>query len=108
MSLRRLGKLADNKTRPLKIVFSDKDTKFKFLNKRKDIADNCEIKKVFDKPVYVNCDNSFLVQKEEFRLRQMLKDAKAKNPGSSCYIRSRSLYLKGTVVDEIDVRNQLF
>ena len=108
LSLQRLGKRNGEKIRPLKIVLKDTDTKYKVLNRKKAIANNYEIKKTFDSIVFVNCDNSFLVQKEEFRLRQRLKELKMKNPGASCYIRSRSLYVDDTAVDEVDITNQLF
>ena len=108
LSVRRIGKSNNDKPRPLKVTLKNNASKFKFLNKRKSVSSNHEIKKVLNNAVFINCDNTHLVQKEEFRLRQKLKELKVKHPGTSCYIRSGSLYLDGTAVDDVDIRNQLF
>ena len=104
----RLGKRQTNKTRPLKIQMKSPEQKFKLLNNRKKISNNDEIKHAFRNKVYVNVDSSFLLQKEEFRLRRELKELKANAPQTVAYIRSGALYSNGTIVDKIDIRNQFF
>ena len=108
VSLQRLGKRQPGKSRPLKIVFEDSEKKYQLLNMRRSISTNDRIQRIFHRRIYINCDSSFLMQKEEFRLRQKLKQLKSENPGSSSYIRSGTLYLNGTIFDKIDVKNQLF
>ena len=108
VSLRRLGRKSTDKARPLKIEFKNTDLKFRFLNKRKNIIQNREIKRYFHNTIYVNPDNSYLVQCEEFRLRQRLKELKEEDPSAFPYIRSGNLYSHDTVIDRIDVCNQLF
>ena len=107
-SFKRLGKRKQNKSRPLKVTFKDKDHKYIVLNKRKDIASNEKIREAFQNKVFVNPDCSFLVQKEELRLRESLKRLKKEKPTSSSYLRSGKLYLDDEIFDEVDVRNQLF
>lgn len=107
-SLQRLGKRNDNKHRPLKITLSDTDAKFAFLNARKSISMNDTLRQVFHNRVYVNTDNSFLRQKEEFRLRQRLKDLKNEKANSRSFIPCGALYLNGSIVGKVDVRNHLF
>lgn len=108
VSLQRLGKRQHNKIRPLRVTLSDTKAKYKFLNKRRDVLMNNNIHKTFHERIFINCDNSFLMQKEEFRLRQSLRKLKSEHPTSPVFVRSGSLYLDGSVVDSVDVRNQLF
>jgi len=108
LSTKRLGKRSGQKIRPLKITLRDSDVKYKFLNKRRDIANNDELFKTFHQRIFVSCDSSFLVRKEEFRLRQRLKDLKTENPNTPSFIRSGSLYLGNVLIDRIDVKKQLF
>lgn len=108
MSYQRLGKRQSGKTRPLKITLKSTENKYQLLNRRRSVATNETIQQLFHKRIYINCDSSFLVQKEEFRLRQRLKQLKSEEPGSSIYIRSGVLYLDNSIIDKIDVKNQLF
>lgn len=108
VTLQRLGKRQPNKNRPLMIQLDNKELKFKLLNKRKKISKDESIKQVFRDKIYVNPDSSYLMQKEEFRLRQKLRQLKNANPEIASYIRSGVLYSDGAVVDKADVRNQFF
>jgi len=108
VNLQRLGKRQPNKNRPLKIKFDNKELKFKMLNNRKKISSDENIKKSFGDKIYVNPDSSHLMQKEEFRLRQILNQLKIEKPETASYIRSGALYSNGAVVDRVDVRNQFF
>ena len=107
ISLQRLGKKQSGKVRPLKITLKNPEKKFSFLNKRKMIIMNDKLKTFFHNRIYVNSDNSFLVQKEEYRLRQRLKEMKDDFPGIPAYIRSGALLFDGKVVDKVDIKNQL-
>ena len=108
VSLRRLGRNVQGKSRPLKIELTSTDQKFKILNQRKNITRNQVIQTCFQTKVFVNPDNSFLIQKEEHRLRQELKEYKECNPSRSYYIRSGVLYHDNKMIDRINIRNQLF
>ena len=108
VTVRRLGNKRADRFRPLKVTLSDSDKKFKFLNKRKFIAANDEMKNIFHNRIFVNTDSSFLVQKEESRLRERLKELKREDPNTPIYIRSGALYYDGGIIDKVDVTNQLF
>lgn len=108
VSFRRLGKRQHGKSRPLRITLKNTNDKYQLLNSRKSISMNTTIRKTFHTGVYIGCDSSFLVQKEEYRLRQRLKEIKSEDPRSSCYIRSGALYLGNEIIDKVNVRNQLF
>ena len=108
VSVRRLGKRTSQKPRPIKVEMRHKELKFAFLNKRKSITRNQEIQTYFQNKVFVNTDNSFLVQREENRLRVRLKEMGRSEPNTNSYIRAGVLYQDDHKVDEVDVRNQLF
>ncbi|MEL7309091.1 MAG: hypothetical protein AAGK05_15315, partial [Pseudomonadota bacterium] len=107
-SFQRLGKRQQNKNRPLKVTLKNSSQKFQFLNKRESLSKNNDLMHTFKSKIYVNADNSFLVQKEEYRLRQKLKDLKREKPLLSSYIRSGVLYHAGKEIDRVNVKNQLF
>jgi hypothetical protein len=108
VSTHRLGKKHGDKPRPLKVVLKDKDTKFKILNERKNVAQNKTLLKVFGSRVYINPDSSFLVQKENFRLRQRKKALNEEYPDIETYIRAGVLYHDGKPVDKVNIEKQLF
>ena len=108
VSLRRLGKRQSNSNRPLKVTLKKTEQKFKFLNNKKAISNNSELTQLFNNKIYINVDNSFLMQKEEYRLRQRLKELKREDPSCSSYIRAGVLYHDGVIDDKSDVRNQIF
>ena len=102
------GKELKQHVRPLKVIFKDKDAKFNLMNKRKEIANDTQLKHLFHNRIFVDCDSSFLVQKEEFRLRKRLKELKTENPTASAFIRSGVLYVDGSAADKVDISKQLF
>ena len=104
----RLGRRNSDKPRPLKVSLRDKGKKFEMLNKRRNISSSDILVRTFGEKIFVNPDNSFLVQKEEARLRSELKKLKAQYPHASLYIRSGSLYLDGEIVDKVNIKKQLF
>jgi hypothetical protein len=63
---------------------------------------------MFQTKVYINPDNSPLVQQEEFRLRGKMKQLKKDEPSLPSYIKAGVLYYNGSKIDEINVRHQLF
>ena len=69
-STHRLGRRRDNGPRALKIQMKAKDNKYKLLNKRREILKSENLLKIFGHKIFVNPDQSFLVQREELRLRQ--------------------------------------
>ena len=105
--VQRLGKRSD-KPRLLKVILQDKDDKFRILNKRSEISKNRSITDVFGSRVFVNQDSSFLVQKEEKRLRSKLESLKQEYSNDNIFIRSGVLYHNGKTVDRVDVSKQLF
>ena len=66
--------------------------------------------KVFGNTVYVNPDNTVLVQLEKQRLRKRLHQLRTgtEDPGGSSYIRSGVLFSKGVEMDHVDTTRQLF
>ena len=106
--MRRLGKRTSDKSRPLKIELKHKHLKFDFLNVRKSINSSKEIQKHFSKKIFINTDSSFLMRKEEFRLRERLREMKRNDPNMSSYIRAGVLYQDDRKVDEVDVCSHLF
>ena len=108
VSFLRLGRPRNDRPRPIKVTFRNADLKFSLLNKRKMISSCSDLRRQFNNKIFVNADSSFLVRKEEFRLRQELTRLKSDEPGSRCFIRSGSLFVDGLVHDRIDISNQLF
>ena len=108
VSFFRLGKPRNDRPRPIKVTLRNADLKFALLNKRKMISSCSDLRRQFNSKIFINADSSFLVRKEEFRLRQELTRLKSNKPGSVCFIRSGSLFVDGLVHDKIDVSNQLF
>lgn len=108
IDFQRLGKRTPNKHRPLRITLADKKVKFAFLNMRKSISMNKDLQQAFHNRVFINSDNSFLRQKEDYRLRERLRELKNDYPNSRSYIRAGALYQNGSIIDKVDVRNQIF
>ena len=94
--------------RPIKMTLNTAELKFQLLNKRKHIISNDSLTKLFGNKIYINPDNSLIVQKEEQRLRARAKELKGESPNVTTYVRSGKLYHDGKVVDSVDVRNHLF
>lgn len=104
----RLGKRSTNRPRPLKVCFKSKEQKYRLLNKRRDVSRNATLKQVFGATVYLNPDNTVLVQQEERRLRSRLQSLKIDDPDGIHYIRSGVLYSNGKEVDRVNMIPQLF
>ena len=107
-STKRLGQLKPGKPRPIKIELRTRDIKYRLLNRRREISKNESLIKTFGRKIFVNPDQSFLVQREELRLREEQSRLKDENPGSSVYIRSGVLYLDNSPKDRINVTHHLF
>ena len=106
--IQRIGKRQPNKVRPIKMTLNTAELKFQLLNKRKQIISNDSLTKLFGNKIYINPDNSLIVQKEEQRLRAKAKELKSESPNVATYVRSGKLYHDGKVIDSVDVRNHLF
>ena len=105
VSYQRLGKRRAGKSRPLKIALKHSKDKYRLLNLGQSISMNETIIQTFyARVVFISCDCSFRVQKEEFRLRLRLKQRKFDKPSSKCYIRSDALYLDDFIIDKIDIK----
>ena len=110
-SIHRLGGQNENNgkgPRPIKVQLKTRDEKYKLLNKRREISTNDVIIKTFGRKIYVNPDQSYLIQKEELRLRRERARLKNKFPNSSVFIRSGVLYMDNSPFDKVDVSKQLF
>ncbi|MEL7308770.1 MAG: hypothetical protein AAGK05_13455, partial [Pseudomonadota bacterium] len=105
--IQRIGKRQPNKIRPIKITLRSTKQKFKLLNNRRHIVANDHLTKLFGNKIFINPDNSLVVQKEEQLLRSKAKELKDEYPNVATYIRSGKLYHDGRVIDSVDVRNQL-
>ena len=106
--IQRIGKRQSNKIRPIKVTLNTTELKFKFLNHRKQVTSNVSLTNLFGNNIFINPDNSPIVQKEEQRLRLKANEMKAETPNVATYIRSGKLYHDGRVVDSVNVQNQLF
>jgi hypothetical protein len=82
--------------------------KYELLNKLRNIIDSKDIQKSFRNKIFVNPDNSPLVQREEHRLREKAKQLRKDEPNLPAYIKAGVLYHNGSKVDEIDTSRQLF
>ena len=110
LSSTRLGKSNDKKNnpRPLKVVFNEFAAKNEVLYKERILRQTDSIQSAFG-TLYANKDSSFLMRKEEKRLRDALKALRSTslNP-DNIYLSSGKLYNDSIEVDRIDIRNQLF
>lgn len=104
----RLGKRASGRTRHLLVRFRSVADRNSFLFNQKKLRNSQPCRENFG-VIYVNRDASFLVKKEEKRLRdkknRMLSTLK---DGDRLYIRKDSLYLNDDIIDSIDISKQLF
>ena len=107
-SVSRIGRSISDKARPLLVTVSKPDCKFSFLNARRKVTNDPHITDIFKDRIFINPDSSPLVRKEERRLRMKLKALKNDNPNSKGFIKGGNLFVDDVVVDQVDVRNQLF
>ena len=104
----RLGKAKSGRSRLLKVRFDDVDTKFEIIRSQRVLRQDPEIRAAFGN-VYINHDSTPLVRKEERRLRIKMRElTSGLCETDRLYIRGGSLYKNGTIVDTINVSNQLF
>lgn len=100
----RIGKISNNKIRPLKIKFKDEKSKIKGIDKFRIISrDNPELKDIF-----MNYDQSELTRSEYTRLRNKKKTLVNENPGKTVHLRKGQLRLNDAIIDYFDIRNQVF
>lgn len=106
--VRRIGKRIDGKNRPLLVRFWERSSRNEFLYEQKKFRQSDEINSTFGK-VFVNKDSTFLVRKEEFRLRGKLKSIRSTlKANESAYIKNGKLFMNNEEIDCIDISKQLF
>ena len=94
--------------RLLKVKFEDAASKYKVMRSQRNMRENNALVEAFGR-IYVNPDSTFLMRKEEKRLREKLKDLKVTaHETDMIYIRRGTLYRNNEVIDKINVANQLF
>ena len=104
----RLGRHDRSKTRPIKVSFTNAHTRNQVLFNRKRIWENDNVKKLFRK-IYINPDQTYLGRLEGKRLREKMIELKRSSPSpENVYIRSGKLYMDNKVVDQSNIKNQLF
>lgn len=104
----RLGKRGIGRKRPLLVKLYEKSQRNSLLFEQKKLRNDVCCKNSFG-PIYVNRDSSFLMRKEEKRLREKIKSIRAsKNESDRIYWKRDKLLLNGEIVDSIDISNQLF
>ena len=103
----RLGKDKGRAPRLLKVRFECHQTKSEVLRSQCTLRQNEDFRAAFG-TVYVNNDSTTLVRKEERRLRIKLKEMKSVDDIDRLYIRGGMLYKNDTIVDTVNVANQLF
>lgn len=104
----RIGRSMKGQCRLIKVKFDDASTKWSILKSQKVLREFPSVTRAFGR-IYINPDTSFLVRKEERRLRDLMKELRASSDESvSLYIRRGVLYRNKEIVDKIDVANQLF
>ena len=106
--IHRLGRKQQGRNRPLLVRFSRQSDRDDFLFDQKKLRSNskCSANLGF---IYVNRDSTFLVRKEEKRLRDRLKEMRRnKSENDKLYIKKDKLYLNDDVVDAMNIAHQLF
>ena len=104
----RIGKTIPGKPRRLLVKFEVKDNRDIFLFRQKELRTSDLCQKHFG-TLYVNKDLSFLMRKEEKRLREKIKKMRASlSEEDRLYVKNKKLYLNQQIVDSIDISRQLF
>ena len=108
-SLSRLGKKLPNKNRSLLVRFDCKKDKDRFLFQQKRFRSSKSCVDNFG-TIFVNRDSTFLMRKEQKRLRDKMKDLRNSSSGGNdrIFIKSDKLYHNDKIVDTVDISNQLF
>lgn len=68
---------------------------------------NDGINRTFRNKIFLNADNCFLIHEFEHRLRKKAKQLNNENLAVPTYNRNGKLYHDGSIIENIDVRNQL-
>ena len=104
---KRLGKNRESgdgsSTRPLVVTFDTKETRDKVLRQSSTLR-----KFNLMRNVHINPDLPKLTRMENKRLRTVRYNTRKENPNASVYIRSGKVIMDGKVIDEFDLKNQLF
>ena len=88
--------------------FSEKSHRNSILYQQKRMRNDLKCTKNFGL-IYVNRDSTFLVRKEEKRLRERMKSVRSSmEENDRVYLKRDKLLLNGKVIDSIDISNQLF
>lgn len=107
-SVSRLGRKLPGKDRQLFVKFTKRSSRNDFLFKQKTFRQDEGLKRSFGL-IYVNRDSTFLVRQEEKRLRDKMKSMRPTlTSNDSFYLKSGKLHLNDSVIDSIDISNQLF
>ena len=106
ITVERLGSKTYGKPRIIKATFTNQKHRNEILRNQK-IIRNSSVDRL--KYIYINKDSSFIMRKEEKRLRDHMKEAKSMNPSNDkIYIKSGKLMRNNCVIDQIHFANQLF
>ena len=104
----RLGKPKAGSNRPLRVTFYDTHDKYQVLNSRKKLNDKIKVTDIFGGKIYMNNDRSYLSRKEDKRLRDKLNNLRSLFPSEELILRSGKIFQNNKIVDEYDIKNQLF
>lgn len=104
----RIGPRSSTKPRLLKVVLANKTDRNTMLYSQKKMRSDVEFRKAFGK-IFINPDSTFLVRKEEKRLREIMKTLKqSSQDDDTFYIKSGRLFHNSVMIDKVDIRKQLF
>lgn len=108
LSHSRLGSVKTNQSRLIKVTFDSLTSRNMVFHQQKLIRADTKCRIAFG-PIYLNRDSTFLIRKEEKRLRDTMQNLKHSNPSNeNIFIRNGKLYKDSVLVDKIDIANQLF
>ena len=104
----RIGQKKGNRPRLLHVKFEDMKTRNTLLFKQRPLRSDEECLEHFGQ-VFINKDSTTLVRREEKHLRDRMKEVKNQSSSTDrIFIRAGKLFKNGTLVDEINIANQVF
>lgn len=104
----RIGQKKGNRPRLLHVKFDDVRTRNSILFRQRPLRSDVECLELFGQ-VFINKDSTTLVRREEKRLRDRMKEIKNQSDkNDKIFIRAGKLFKNSTLVDEINIANQLF
>ena len=104
----RLGKRNADRPRIVKVGFNHIPMRNQLLFSQLTFRRNDNLTNTLGK-IFVNPDSTVLVRLEEKRLREALSDLrKTAKPDDKIYIKKGELIMNSSVVDKVNIRNQLF